>query len=150
MTALQVFCLLCLLVQESFDHVDRLFDTVIRAVDTEVVVLWFSPLLSGVEFVVFAVLLVHFFEEAHSLFHVHIPDIHDTLCTHLKRSADKNANVRDVIILEDRICTASHDQTVLCPGEFADQVTNIEENCVLLVQSVITVQLFELRPETFM
>ena len=98
MTALQVFCLLRLLVQKSFDHIDRFFDTIVCAVDAEVVVLWFSPLLSGIEFVVFTVLFIHFLEEAHCLFHIHITDIHDMLCTHLKRSADKNANVRDVII----------------------------------------------------
>ena len=77
-------------------------------------------------------LSVHFFEKTNSFLHIHISYIHDMLCTNLEWCTDKNTDMWNVVIFQDCICTASHDQTVFCPCKVADQITHIEENCILL------------------
>ena len=48
--------------------------------------------------------------------------------------------MRNVIILKNRVCAASHDHTVFTLCQFTDQITHIEKYGILLRKSVITVK----------
>ena len=85
-------------------------------------------------------LLIHLFQETYCLLQIHITDIHNVLHTNLEGSTDKQADMRNVIILQNHICTASHNHAVFTFCQFTDQITHIEENRILLRKSVITVE----------
>ena len=123
-----VYFLLCLLIQQSFDDINGLLDTIIRTVDTKVIIFRFSPFLSSVKFVIFFVLFIHLLQKTDSLLHIHITNIHNMLCAYLEWRADKDTDMWNMVILKDCICTSSHDQAVLCSCQFTDQIAHIKED----------------------
>ena len=74
---------------------------------------------------------------------IHIFGGHDSLNPQRKRRADKNAEMRDMVVSENGIRTAPHDHAVLCPGQIADQIAHIEKYGVLFGKSVIAVKLMQ-------
>ena len=62
------------------------------------------------------------------------------LHTNLEGSTDKQTDMRNMIILKNRICATSHDHAVFTLCQFTDQITHIEKYCVLLRKSMITIE----------
>ena len=85
-------------------------------------------------------LLIHLLQETYCLLQIHITDIHNVLHTNLEGSTDKQADMRNMIILQNHICAASHNHTVFTFCQFTDQITHIEENRILFRKSMITIK----------
>ena len=129
-----------LLIQHSPDQLNCILQSIVGTVDTQIIILRFSPFLTGIKFIIFLMLLIHLLQKTYCLFQIHITDIHNMLYTNLEGSTDKQADMRNVIILKNRVCAASHDHTVFTLCQFTDQITHIEKYGILLRKSVITVK----------
>ena len=93
-----------------------------------------------IKFIIFLMLLIHLLQKTYCLLQIHITDIHNVLHTNLERSTDKQTDMRNMIILKNRICATSHDHAVFTLCQFTDQITHIEKYCVLLRKSMITIE----------
>ena len=102
-----------LIIQQLQDQIFCLIDSITCTVDAQVIVIRLAPVGSTIEVIILSVLAVHLLQEADSLLHIHLSYIHDMLDTDGKRRRDKQADMWNVIVLQDRIRTSSHDDAVL-------------------------------------
>ena len=51
--------------------------------------------------------------------------------------------MRDMIVFQDHICAASHNNTVFCFCQITDEIAHIKKYCILFWKAVITVKLPE-------
>lgn len=145
-----VYFLLCLLIQQSFDDINGFLDTIIRTVDTKVIIFRFSPFLSSVKFVIFFVLFIHLLQKRTACF-ISILRTSITCCVRTWNGALINILICGIWLFL-RIASAHRPmiEAVLCSCQFTDQIAHIKEDRILLGKSMITIQFFQFRLEALM
>ena len=132
-----------MLFDDTLDELHGALDAVAGGVDAKVVVDGVSPLAAGIELVVMAVLAVQLFQQLAGALVVQVVGLHHVAGPGIEGGVDEDGDVGDAEVGEDHIGAAAHDDEVLLLGHIRQEVRLVEEDGVLLGETMIAVEVFE-------